>query len=247
MCAMLSPRVCSVPCAFTLFLLMHAHIAYSDRAANDSAAKAIIGYDARCFRICSIKHQCQAYLSAVSFDASPSGPHAIAAVPQTAPEPSTNQHSSSSLQAHDSSFTSAAASTMRTEHTAPPRHSAAAQHDSASMSRKPSSSLSTGSRAPSLLTAAQNLSTNSLSSLASGSAAAANARSPSPASEYVGSRADMGEAEIEAQKLRRQIHQMETWHEEESRKRSADHDANVAAVQAQAVAKMKELIEKVGQ
>lgn len=135
---------------------------------------------------------------------------------------------------------------MGSEHPLPPQHSAAAQPEPASMSRKPSMSLSTGSRAPSLLAAAQNLSTNSLSSLASGSAAAANARSPSPASEYVGSRTDVGEGESEAQRLRRQMHQMETRHEEELRRRSTDHDANVAAVQAQAVAKMKELIEKVG-
>lgn len=175
-----------------------------------------------------IPHQAptSTYLAAVSLDALPSGSHAID-------------------QAHDSSVTSAASSTMGIEQT--PQHSAAAQPDSASVSRKPSLSLSTGSRAPSLLAAAQNLSTNSLSSLPSGSVAAANARSPSPASEYVGSRTDMGEGESEAHKLRRQIHQMETRHEEELRKRSADHDANVAAVQAQAVAKMKELIEKVCQ
>lgn len=233
--------VCCVPYAFNLLLPMHVHIAHFD-----STPEAMISYDVGCFRMSSIKRQRQACLSAVSFDAVPSGSHATAAVPQLAPESNTSQHSSS-LQAHDSSFTSAASSTMGNEQPPPPQHFAAAQHDSASESRRPSLSLSTGSRAPSLPTAAQNLSTNSLSSLASGSASAANARSPSPASEYAGSRADIGEGESEAQKLRRQIHQMETRHEEELRKRSVDHDSNVAAVQAQAVAKMKELIEKVGQ
>ena len=221
--------VCCVPYAFNLLLPMHVHIAHFD-------STPMISYDVGCFRMPSIKRQRQAHLSAVSFDA----------VPQPAPESNTSQHSSS-LQAHDSSFTSAASSTMGTEQPPPPQHSAAAEHDSASESRRPSLSLSTGSRAPSLPTAAQNLSTNSLSSLASASAAAANARSPSPASEYVGSWPDMGEGESEAQKLRRQIHLMETRHEEELRKRSVDHDSNVTAVQAQAVAKMKELIEKVGQ
>lgn len=57
----------------------------------------------------------------------------------------------------------------------------------------------------------------------------------------------MGEADGEAQKLRRQLHHMESRHEEELRKLNADHDARLAAIQAQAVAKMKELIEKVCQ
>lgn len=88
--------------------------------------------------------------------------------------------------------------------------------------------------------------TNSSSSLASVSAAADTARSPSPALEYTRSCTNVGEAEGEALKLKRQIHQIQTQHEEEMRKLTADHDAHVTAVQAQAVAKMKELIHKVG-
>ena len=183
-----------------------------------------------------------AYMSAVAFDAFPMSSHPMdstAAAPQTAPELSTRQHSNG-LPGRDSSFTSSL-SAMGVEQAPPAQHLAGAQADSAPMSRKPSLSLSTSSRTPSLL-AGQNLSTNSLSSLAS--AAAGTARSPSPAAEHVRGRPNVGEAESEAMKLRRQLHQMETRHEEELRKLTADHDANVAAVQAQAVAKMKELIEK---
>lgn len=47
------------------------------------------------------------------------------------------------------------------------------------------------------------------------------------------------------EKLRQQLQQREAQHEEELKKLNAEHKAHVAAVQAQAVAKMKELIEKV--
>ena len=189
-------------------------------------------------------------VSAVAFDPFPAGSHPIdptAAVPETAIPSSTGQHTSG-LQPHDtglSSFSSA----MGIEQPLPPAPQPFAgvqSADSAPLSRTPSLTLGTGSRAPSL-TAAQNLSTNSLSSLASGSTAAITARSPSPASEYQASRGSMGEADDEAQKLRRQLRHMKSRHEEELRKLNADHDARLAAIQAQAVAKMKELIEKVCQ
>lgn len=187
------------------------------------------------------KHQ--AFTSAVAFDAFPTSSHPMdptAAAPQTAPESNLGRHSRGPP-AHDFSFASSS-SARGIEQPPPPQHLTGA--DSGPMSRKPSLSLSTGSRASSLL-AGQNLSTNSLSSLACGSGAAVTARSPSPASEYTGSRTNAGGVESEALKLRRQVHQIETQHEEELRKLTADHDANVASVQAQAVAKMKELIEKV--
>ena len=221
-----------------LLLPMHVHI-----APFDSIAKAVFSYEISCCCSSRVTFKHQAYMSAVAFDAFPMSSHPsdpTAAAPQAIPESSSGQLSSG-LPAHDSSFTSSS-SARGVEQPPPPQHLTGA--DSAAMSRKPSLSLSTGSRTPSLL-ARQNLSTNSLSSLASGSGAAVTARSPSPASEYMGSHNNVSEAESETQKLRRQIHQIGTRHEEELRKLAADHDANVAAVQAQAVAKMKELIEKV--
>ena len=165
-----------------------------------------------------------------------------------------HQHSSSQ-QPFNPSFDPP--SSLRSDQQPLPQQYAGAQSDSAPMSHKPSSSLSIGSRAPSVplaqassshsmaaTPAAQNMSTNSLSSLASGTAGIpnANARSPSPA--YGASQSNDG-GKGEAEQLRQQLQQVEAQHEAEVRRLNVEHEAHVAAVQAQAVAKMKELIEKV--
>lgn len=93
------------------------------------------------------------------------------------------------------------------------------------------------------------MSTNSLSSLASGSAGVTNAKSPGRIGGAVGGipggsqSNDGGRGETE--QLRQQLQQIEAQHEAEMRRLSGEHEAHVAAIQAQAVAKMKELIEKV--
>ncbi|KAL3162469.1 hypothetical protein ABBQ32_010132 [Trebouxia sp. C0010 RCD-2024] len=179
-----------------------------------------------------------------AFDAFSSDPYPTqppAAVLQTTSASSTGQHSSAQ-QDQDSSFSSSY-SAVGMDLPQAPQPLAGAQSDSALGSRKPSLSLSTGTRGPSL-PSPHNLSTNSLSSLASGPAAATTSRGS--ASEQGVSRAGGNEGtDAEIQKLRGQLHQMAAQHEEALRKMNADHEVDVATIQAQAVAKMRELIEKV--
>ncbi|KAL3141149.1 hypothetical protein ABBQ38_003497 [Trebouxia sp. C0009 RCD-2024] len=179
-----------------------------------------------------------------AFDAFSSDPYPTqppAAVLQTTS--STGQHSSAQ-QGRDSSFSSSS-SAVGMDLPQPSQHLAGGQSDSALGLRKPSLTFSTGSRGPSL-PPPHNLSTNSLSSLASGPAAATAGRGSDPASEQGVSSAGGNEgSDGETQKLRGQLYQMAAQHEEALRKMKADHEADVATIQAQAVAKMKELIEKV--
>lgn len=195
-------------------------------------------------------HQLVEATSGSAFDAfSSDPPNPAAGVLYTPSASSTAQHSTGQ-QDRDSSFSSSS-SALGVDQPLPfplQHPFAGGQPDSAPMSRKPSLSLSTGSRAPSL-PPPQNLSTNSLSSLASGGAGLGplTGRGSGPALQQVNSRANVSEADGEAKELRRQLHQMADQHEEALRKLSAEHEAHLAAVHAQAVAKMKELIEKVSQ
>ena len=120
-----------------------------------------------------------------------------------------------------------------------------------------------------------NMSSQSLASLASGSVAASDFRSPSPsltgarsnsqvlnsfdeaasnrgaASSNQGFNAfdeaasNRGAAAGEASRLQQQLQSVEAAHAAEMKQMREEHAAQLAAVQAQAVAKMKELIEKV--
>ena len=138
----------------------------------------------------------------------------------------------------------------------PPPHMGS-QYDTAPLSHGPSTDLSIGSRAPSVPIAqassshrmasslpSQNMSNSSLASLASGSGALPLARSPSPQLGYDTTHT-RNDAQGEAAELRQQLRQKEIWHAEELTKLNAEHEVRVTAMQAQAVAKMKELIEKV--
>lgn len=118
----------------------------------------------------------------------------------------------------------------------------------------------------------QNISSQSLPSLASGSASIPKGRSPSPIlyprQDSLGKAPSQGlppvlvaqatdgeqgdgnggrgaEQQGEVEQLRQKLQYLEAQHEEEVKQIHADHAALVAAIQAQAVSKMKELIEKV--
>ena len=108
--------------------------------------------------------------------------------------------------------------------------------------------------------------------MASGSTAAQKARSPSPvldlgreafpqaSSQGLSTASVVGSIQVESgvqswgagaghgaevEQLRQQLQDLETQHEVDMKQMQEDHAAGVAAIQAQAVAKMKELIEKV--
>ena len=110
---------------------------------------------------------------------------------------------------------------------------------------------------PGVHSMANNTSSHSLVSLASGVSAAAQGRSPSPVLDpWLGSQGQTSLAAAEGvsredpgskvQQMTQQLQRMKAQHEEEVKRMSEDHAARLAAVQAQAVGKMKELIEKVG-
>ena len=130
-----------------------------------------------------------------------------------------------------------------------------------------STALSVGSRAPSVpltqkpsmqsfssLSVNPNMSSQSLTSLASGSVAASDFRSPSPGVRATPSSSQTFDAasveagnslQQEVMQLRQQLQRQEVAHAEEMKQLEKEHAANKAAVQSQAVNKMKELIEKV--
>ncbi len=108
--------------------------------------------------------------------------------------------------------------------------------------------------------------------MASGSTAAQKGRSPSPvldlgqeafsqaSSQGLSTASAVGSVQVESgvqswgagaghgvevEQLRQQLQDLEAQHEAEMKQMQEDHAARVAAIQAQAVAKMKELIEKV--
>jgi len=118
----------------------------------------------------------------------------------------------------------------------------------------------------------QIMSSQSLASMASGSTAAQKGRSPSPvldlgqeafpqaSSQGLSTASAVGSVQVESgvqswgagaghgvevEQLRQQLQDLEAQHEAEMKQMQEDHAARVAAIQAQAVAKMKELIEKV--
>lgn len=124
---------------------------------------------------------------------------------------------------------------------------------------------SASSRSMAPLPVTQIMSSQILASKASGSTAAQRGRSPSPvldlgqealpqASNQGLSSASAGgligvrsgaEHGVEVEQLRQQLQDLEAQHEAEVKRMQEDHAARVAAIQAQAVSKMKELIEKV--
>ena len=104
------------------------------------------------------------------------------------------------------------------------------------------------------LSVVPNMSSQSLTSFASGSVAASDFRSPSPGLHAAPSSSqtlDAASAEAdrglrqEVVQLRQQLQSQEAAHAEEMEQLEKEHAASLAAVQSQAVAKMKELIEKV--
>ena len=141
-------------------------------------------------------------------------------------------------------------------------------------SRAPSIPLpqSGSSRSMASLPVTQIMSSQSLASMASGSTAAQKGRSPSPvldlgqeafsqaSSQGLSTASALGSIQVEfgvqswgaraghglqPEQLRQQLQDLEAQHEVDMKQMQEDHAAHVAAIQAQAVAKMKELIEKV--
>ncbi len=141
-------------------------------------------------------------------------------------------------------------------------------------SRAPSIPLpqSGSSRSMASMPVTQIMSSQSLASMASGSTAAQKGRSPSPVLDIEQEAFPQASSQglstasavrsigvesgvqswgvgaghgIEVEQLRRQLQDLEAQHEIDMKQMQQDHAAQVAAIQAQAVNKMKELIEKV--
>ncbi len=141
-------------------------------------------------------------------------------------------------------------------------------------SRAPSIPLpqSTSNGSMASLPMTQIMSSQSLASMASGSTAAQKGRSPSPvldlgqeaflqaSSQGLSTASAVGSLGVESgvqswgagaghgievEQVRQQLQGLEAQHEAEVKRMQEDHAAHVVAIQAQAVAKMKELIEKV--